>query len=161
MKAAKRSDWQTDALPDKRTTIGLDRVFSPDEASQIRMGLIPEQMEDKWFIYWEDDALYFHRSWTGHCIYVVHFAHDADNWRMVQAEVNRDPEQYRMFDDEAQMISSLVDALLLHRPYLAPDAGPASPHQALADWSQIGRASIGQHPDGDEPEETDAPRGDA
>ena len=22
-------------------------------------------MEDKWFIYWKDDALFFHRSWTG------------------------------------------------------------------------------------------------
>jgi len=34
------------------------------------MGLVPEEIEDKWFIYWEDDTLFFHRSWTGNCIYV-------------------------------------------------------------------------------------------
>ena len=35
---------------------------------QIRAGHIPEMMEDKWFIYWQDDRLFFHRSWTGYCI---------------------------------------------------------------------------------------------
>jgi hypothetical protein len=28
-------------------------------------GLIPRAMEDKWYIYFENDCLYFHRSWTG------------------------------------------------------------------------------------------------
>jgi len=28
-------------------------------------------MEDKWFIFLEDDWLYLHRSWTGTCVYKV------------------------------------------------------------------------------------------
>ena len=81
----------------------------------IRAGHIPEFMEDKWFIYWQDDKLFFHRSWTGFCIYVVHFAVEGEAGRMVRAEVNRDYEQYQLVDDEedARMISGLIDSLLL------------------------------------------------
>ena len=37
-------------------------------------------MEDKWFIYWKEGMLFFQRSWTGFCIYVVRFAADGDAW---------------------------------------------------------------------------------
>ena len=74
-------------------------------------------MEDKWFIYWNDDALFFHRSWTGFCIYVVRFAADGATWRMIQADVNRDRRQYEETDDDrdARLISYLIDVLLLGR----------------------------------------------
>lgn len=102
-------------LPAKHTTIALDRTFSPREMERIRAGHIPEFMEDKWFIYWQDDTLFFHRSWTGYCIYVVHFAVEGEAGRMVRADVSRDYEQYQMVDDEedAQLIPRLIDALLL------------------------------------------------
>ena len=45
----------------------LDRVFSQEDMDRIRRGVVPETMDDKWFIYWTEDALYFHRSWTGCC----------------------------------------------------------------------------------------------
>ena len=58
----------------------LDRVFSPQDMDRIRRGVVPEAMEDKWFIYWKEGMLFFQRSWTGFCIYVVHFAADGDAW---------------------------------------------------------------------------------
>jgi hypothetical protein len=64
MKSAKQKDWKTGALPSKRTTIALNRRFSPIEMRKIRAGLVPQQMEDKWFVFWERDALFFHRSWA-------------------------------------------------------------------------------------------------
>ena len=81
----------------------------------IRQGLIPAEMEDKWFVYWADAVLYFHRSWTGCCIYVVRFVADGEGWRMTEAQVNRDPEQYCETDDAAdvRMVSFLIDRLLL------------------------------------------------
>src|SRR5881397_1592207 len=91
MKIAEQSDWQTTPLPVKRTKIVLDRQFSTEEIQRMRAGLIPEAMEDKWFIYWHDDMLFFDRSWTGFCIYVVRFAADGDGYRMIEADVNRDP----------------------------------------------------------------------
>jgi len=117
MKAAKPTDWRIEALPESTAKIRLGRAFTKQEMKQIRKGLVPQQMEDKWFIYWENDCLYFHRSWTGHCIYVARFMEDAKEWRMIDAVANRDAEQYSEAVDEidAQQISGLIDVLLLHR----------------------------------------------
>ena len=91
---------------------------------RIHRGVIPETMEDKWFIYWTEDALYFNRSWTGFYIYVVHFAAEGDAWRMLQADVNRDPRQYEEtdHDSDARLIACLIDVLLLHRHVAFPPA---------------------------------------
>ena len=149
MKTAKPVDWKIEALPSKRTVIRLDRTFLPQEMKSIRRGLVPEQMEDKWFVYWKDDCLFFHRSWTGICVYVIHFAAAGDSYRMLEADVNRDPEQYRETNDErdAEMISYLVDVLLLHQESIFPSDEPSSEKQALMNWSLVGRAMFGQHPD--------------
>ena len=148
MKKAAPSDWKTEALPSKRATIRLDRTFPPQEMEHIRKGLVPDQMEDKWFIYWKDDTLFFHRSWTGFCLYVVRFASEGDGCRMIEADVNRDPEQYKESNDErdAEMISYLVDVLLLHQEAVFPSDEPSPEKQALMNWSLVGRAMLGQHP---------------
>ena len=114
----------------------------------IRRGLVPEQMEDKWFIFWEDDTLFFHRSWTGFCIYVVHFKCDEGPCQMVSAEVNRDPAQYSGVSEErdAKMISYLVDLLLLHRTAKLPSEEAQPGVRALENWSLVGRAALGEHP---------------
>lgn len=116
-KRAGPADWETKSLPAERTTIVLDRVFSQSEMDRIRVGVIPEVMEERWFIYWRDKTLYFHRSWTGFCIYVVRFVRQDEVWRMVRAEVNRDHEQYQGMDDDddVELISDLIDILLLAR----------------------------------------------
>jgi hypothetical protein len=149
MKAAKKSDWKTEALPSKRTTVRLARVFSPQEIKRIRKGLIPQEMEDKWFIYWKDGTLFFHRSWTGFCLYVVRFAASINSSVMIEAEVNRDPEQYSETSDErdAKMISYLIDVLLLHQHADFPSYGEDSETEALMIWSQVGRAMFDEHPD--------------
>ena len=47
MRIAERTDWKTLELPERRTTIALDRRFSADEMERLRRGFIPEEMEDK------------------------------------------------------------------------------------------------------------------
>ena len=141
------SAWKTHALPVRRASVTLDRVFSPQDMDRIRRGVVPEAMEDKWFIYWKEDRLFFHRSWTGFCIYVVRFAADGDAWRMMQADVNRDPRQYQETDTDrdARLIAYLIDVVLLHRHVEFPPAG--SPQEsALTNWSVVGRTMMGQHP---------------
>ena len=149
MTIAKPTDWKTNPLPEQHATVPLDRTFSSQEMARIRKGLIPFQMEDKWFIYWRDDTLYFHRSWTGNCLYVVHFAAAGEAYKMVKAEVNRDPSQYRATDDEvdAARISFLIDLLLLHQPSVFPSDESSPEKQALMSWSFVGRAMFNQHPD--------------
>lgn len=148
MKIAKREDWKTEALPSKRTTFALNRRFPSTDMRKIRAGLVPQQMEDKWFIFWKRNVLYFHRSWTGHCIYVVRFRNDGDSYVMIEADANRDPEQYKETSDkrDAEMISYLVDVLLLHQEAVFPSDDPSSEKRVITEWSQVGRAMLGQHP---------------
>lgn len=149
MEAAKATDWKTAALPAKMSITLLDRVFSSEDMKRIRIGLVPEVMEDKWFIYWEDNTLFFHRSWTGFCIYIVRFSPQGDNFRMVQADVNRDPEQHTETDDarDAAMISYLIDVLLLRQESTFPSEESSHTKKAVMQWSQIGRAMLGEHPE--------------
>ncbi len=143
----------------KRTTIPLSRTVSAQEMQRIRRGLVPEQMEDKWFIYWKDDALYFHRSWTGFCIYIVRFAAEGGGWNMVEVDANRDAEQYKEVNDErdAEMVSYLVDALLLHQDTVFPSSELSAEKAALMNWSQVGRAMLGRHPNDEGAAQQNAP----
>jgi hypothetical protein len=117
--------------------------------ASIRLGSIPQQMEDKWFLYFADDRLFFLRSWTGYCVYVAHFRPAEKGTTLANAEVNRDPDQYTETDDslDARMIPFLIDALLLGRI----GEPPTDPNQPLKTWGSVGRLMLGVHPDDDEP----------
>jgi hypothetical protein len=58
-------------------------------------------MDDKWFIYYEEDEnkLYMHRSWTGYCVWIVKFEDKEDHFEAISAVANRDPAQYSGDDD--------------------------------------------------------------
>ncbi len=129
----------------------MDMSFSMDEIQSIQMGVIPEEMEDKWFIYWEGNTLFCHRSWTGFCVYVVRFACDEDGARAFEADLNRDSKQYNNTDDQydAEMIPHLIDAVLLRRPSPFPSRSQSDTKRALEQWSQVGRAGLGEHPGGE------------
>jgi len=117
MKIAKSTDWRAEPLPLQRNTISLNRTFSPEEMEIIYKGVLPEEMEDRWFVYWQNSCLFFHRSWTGFCVFIVRFIEENNCYKMVDAEVNRDRKQYNNIDDERdkKYISSLIDDILAHR----------------------------------------------
>jgi len=149
MDIAKPTDWETLPLPEKRIAIPLDRRFSKEEMERIRRGVVPEVMEDKWFVYWQEDQLYFHRSWTGRCIYVVKFVEEEEWFRMIEAEVNGDREEYNKsdFSDEPAKISYLIDVLLLRIPSKYPTAISDEVEQFLNNWVQVGRAMFVDSPE--------------
>jgi hypothetical protein len=97
-------------LPAQRQAISLDRNYSADEFERLRDGVVPREMEDKWFSFYEDPWLFLHRSWTGYCIYQVRFELTASGARAVDALVNRDPQQYRGTDErDAILLALLLD----------------------------------------------------
>ena len=155
MPPANRADWNTRPLPSSNASIPLGLRFSASEMDRIRHGLVPEQMEDKWFIFFEDDSLYFHRSWTGFCLFKVRFEVAGGGFLAVDALVNRDPEQYSSTDDDhdRKLVQHLINVLLLKRSSTYPSlTGDSSIAAALEQWSMMGRASLGPE-DEDTPEE--------
>lgn len=142
MSIAKKQDWRTEPLPDRHAVIELQLHYSQDDRQKIVKGLIPEQMEDKWFIYFDDGILHFHRSWTGFCVYRVHVLDAHGRFIFTHAEVNRDSEQYKETDDniDRQMILFLTSTLLLGKPATFPiSKKPAE--DVLKVWSSVGEAS--------------------
>ena len=92
---ATRADWKTTPLPTARETLVLDRVYTAVEFDRIKLGRVPREMEDKWFVFYEEPWLHFHRSWTGFGVYQVRFESVEGISRVAEAFVSRDQEQYR------------------------------------------------------------------
>jgi ADP-ribosyl-[dinitrogen reductase] hydrolase len=65
---ATKETWKNIPI-DNPKRIVIDLIFTVKQFSKLILGLIPQQMEDKWFIYYEKERLYFYRSWTGNKIY--------------------------------------------------------------------------------------------
>jgi hypothetical protein len=117
--------WNTNPMPPERKLLDLDLTLSAEEFRQVRLGFIPDAMEQKWFIYFEEGWLSFHRSWTGICIYRVQFGLTGEQYRVIEAWANRSPNEYKVTDDEydRQMVKYLIDAALLGKDCDPPVLG--------------------------------------
>ena len=104
---ARRGDWKTKAMPEQHETFVLHRSFSDEEREVLRLGHVPQAMEDKWFWYMEGPTLWAHRSWTGYCIYRIDFREDGCH----VVTVNRDPEQYGCTDigEDIRSLNNLLN----------------------------------------------------
>ncbi|MGB3511189.1 MAG: hypothetical protein WBA93_18525 [Microcoleaceae cyanobacterium] len=69
----------------------IEEIYTKAELERITMGLIPQSMDDKWFIFYEEPWLYLHRSWTGLCIFKVCFEVVDEYAAVTEAWVNREP----------------------------------------------------------------------
>lgn len=107
--------WEIQSMPNENMKLDYKRAFTKQEFDKISIGHLPREMEDKWFIFMENNSLYFHRSWTGVCIYIVTFQNDGDKNTTVETIVNRDKEQYAETDDESDinLLNDLIDYILL------------------------------------------------
>lgn len=132
--AAARGDWKTQAMPDATVTREVERRYSAAEAEAIRFGSLPWQMEDKWFIFYEDGKLFFHRSWTGLCVFVMHFREDGDALVAHRLDINGETADA----DSESLAFHLIEALLLERDGDMPGAEPDNPSR---EWSVMGQAS--------------------
>jgi hypothetical protein len=114
-KIAQRGSWKT-VPPGPMTPIPYVSSFSQAQYETMRQGFVPVEMEDKWFVFWEADSLFFHRSWTGYCVYRVDFQPAADGFQVAWAAVSADVKQYRRDSDqrEAEIVDFLIRRLLLH-----------------------------------------------
>lgn len=110
MRAATERDWNNlQPMPRDHERISLDLAFTAQQMRSLRLGFIPVDQGQKWFLYFEDDTLHIHRSWTGYKMFEVVFATDGDPARARFARVNLDPECYSGTLDEAR--ETLLDLL--------------------------------------------------
>ena len=115
-------------MPAACKELALSGSYTAEEYKRISFGYVPQEQQDKWFIYMEGEWLHFHRSWTGTCVFQLQIVPGEIGYEVTKAVVNRDPEQYRASDDEqdVKLIAHLVDQLLLGRFSVLPAPGSLS-----------------------------------
>lgn len=106
---ARQDDWKTLEMPLENVQFKLDFDLTEEEFHTLQYGHIPQEMEDKWFMYYDEGKFYFYRSWTGFCIYVVSVS---DKGKIENVLVNRNSNQYTETDIERDKI---MLAILLNR----------------------------------------------
>jgi hypothetical protein len=95
------------------TSIPYRATFNAAQFERLKDGLIPAAMEDKWFVYFEEPQLLFHRSWTGQAVYRIAIQGDGSVFKVTNAECDSailaqsDPEY------AAELLNFLVRNLLL------------------------------------------------
>ena len=65
---ATKDSWNISSM-DQQKQISFFLLLDEYEFDRIRMGYVPAQMEQKWFVYFDEGWLHVHRSWTGYEIY--------------------------------------------------------------------------------------------
>lgn len=113
-KIATKTVWQNHPI-DNPKRIDIDLQFTDKQFSKLSRGIIPQQMEDKWFIYFENDWLYFHRSWTGFGIYKAKLNKEKEGYSIKEFWAERNLEKYGNEDDKTDIenISFLIARGLL------------------------------------------------
>ena len=137
------TSWKNQPLPTRVATLPFRHGYTAEEFAALTRGLIPEEMEDKWFVFMQDGVLNFHRSWTGVCIYRVVLHEENGVYIVHEVLVNRDPEQYKSTDDayDSALLNFLIDALLLCKrtPFPVPGDVPTEAPAGLYQHHMVGR----------------------
>ena len=113
-------------MPRQRAPLCVSERYSREQVEQIKLGVMPRGMDDRWYIVYHDATgmLRIHRSWTGTCIYeaLLTVAEGGEGFVIAEAWANRDPRDYGCLDDakDAAVLVWLINTLLLGDPD-APD----------------------------------------
>lgn len=97
---ATADSWKTKPMPESNTVIPMDVAISSEAMAIVKMGHIPDAMEDHWFMYCDENTIRYYRSWTGICVYVAKYVDDGTQCRITELLVNRDPQQNSNTADE-------------------------------------------------------------
>ncbi len=124
--AASRDSWKALPYEGAFRSFPCAEVFTADEWKRLRQGLVPEVMEDKWFVFFEDPFLYFHRSWTGELAYRLRLAADESGGRVEEAFASAN---VGMTDPayEGALASFLMRCLMLRQDVPFPVPSPGAP----------------------------------
>jgi hypothetical protein len=90
--------------------------FTEEEFNKLKVWLIPEAMEDKWFIFYEKNYLYFHRSWTWYWMYKAEILKEKSWYTIKEFFAEENENIYKNTDDyyDVETFIFLIFWWLLH-----------------------------------------------
>jgi hypothetical protein len=111
MKVTQES-WPNSPMPARRQRMAFERHYRADEYTRLSQGHLPEDMDDRWFMWaGNDHVVHFHRSWSGFEIYELRLRPSDDGYDVAEIWVNDDPDQYQPDPDlDEALIGSMLDS---------------------------------------------------
>ena len=122
MMPASSTSWKRAPLKEG-VPIPYHAAFDNEQFLRLKEGVIPKQMEDRWFIYYDEPHLFLHRSWTGQPVYRVTLKQAGNGAEVTEALLSKDlANTSEDADYQVQLIDFLVSNLLLrqHKPFPVP-----------------------------------------
>jgi hypothetical protein len=94
--------------------IAIDLSFSEEQFQKIILGLSAKEMENRWRIKFENDTLFFQRSWTGYTIFEAKIHKENNSYYINSFYAERNPEKYKITDDayDVEAFIALIDKLI-------------------------------------------------
>ena len=89
LKVATPADWNNKPMSPENHYVILTNILLPSLAMErIRLGHIPGQMEDRWFMFCENNVIRYFRSWTGYNTFNAYIEEIDDNYHITKIEVD-------------------------------------------------------------------------
>jgi hypothetical protein len=108
--------WKVKPFPTKVFKIKPNRKIEDEELKRIKTGKQPNDMDDRWVIFFEDPWLYFHRSWTGRGIYKAHIIQKDGDYCIDEVLVNASQDQYKSDkENELEQFNDILELFLNSR----------------------------------------------
>lgn len=78
-------------------------TLTPEHFAKLQMGFIPENMDDRWFVYFDNDWVYLHRSWTGYETFRAKIQTENDRYTIREFWAETEPKKFNV-GNENQII---------------------------------------------------------
>lgn len=109
-----KTSWQNTPIPkDNKTDLEYKRTFTHKEYVRIKLGEIPVAMEDHWFAYFDNDCLYWFRSWTGKGVFELYFEAQTNEAKVIKTIGTDDP-SFDMSLRSVERLAGLMEGLIWH-----------------------------------------------
>ena len=109
-------------------------TFNAQQFARLKRGFIPQGMDNKWFVYYEEPHLFLHRSWTGQAVYRLALKNVPTGAEVTEALLSivvADALGVEAsgidWDYEVQMLDYLVSSFLLGQDKPFPPMRPPRP----------------------------------
>lgn len=118
-KTATADSWNTSPL-EIFVTVPQNFFLTACQMDEVRLGHIPDAMEDHWFMYCDERTIRYFRSWTGICFAEADYEKVGDEYRITELRINNNPKEYQLNDVDAAV--ALFYGLIISET--GGDAGP-------------------------------------
>ena len=99
IKIAAKDSWKIHPMKQPKK-IKVSISLSKERYHKLKMGFIPKQQEDRWFIYFDKEWLHIHRAWSGFEIFKAKIIRHQNGYLINEFLVEQAPDKYSITDDD-------------------------------------------------------------